>query len=66
MYVTILTYYFGAFDEDMVLYLTILTLIDLYNASYFSFAVKNLGCVFGGSIKEDMLICSYLSDLYGG
>ena len=49
-----LTYKFGVFDEEMVLYLTILTLSALDNASYFYSALGNLVCMSGGRRKEYM------------
>ena len=48
MWVTILTCDFGAFDDDMVVSLTIWTLSDLENASNFTFAVIYLEWVSGG------------------
>ena len=39
---------FGAFDEDIVVSLTKLTLSAVNNDSYFSFAVAYLGYVSGG------------------
>ena len=66
MYVTILTYDFDVFDEDMEVSLTICTLSALENASKFSFAVAYLGCVSGGRINLDMLWCSALSFFHGG
>ena len=55
MYVTILTYDFDVFDEDMEVSLTICTLSALGNASKFSFAVAYLECVSGGRRNLEML-----------
>ena len=55
MYVTSLTCDFGASDEEMVVYLTRLTLSALENASNFYFAVAYLGCVSSGRISLEML-----------
>ena len=48
MYVMSLKCYFGAFDEEMVVSLTRLTLTALENTPKFSFAVAYLECVSGG------------------
>ena len=48
MYVTSLMRDFGAFDEEMVVYLTRLTPSSLDNASVFSFDVAYLKFVFDG------------------
>ena len=66
MYVTSLTWNFGAFDEDMVVYLIGLSLSALENSSKFSCDVAYLGCVYGGRINLEMLWCSALNLLYGG
>ena len=55
IYVTSLTYNFGAFDEEMVVSLTRRTLSALENASKFSFAMEYLGCVSGGKINLGIL-----------
>ena len=55
MYVMSFICDFGAFCEAMLLSLTRLTLINLDNASWFSFSVANLGCVTGWRRKLDML-----------
>ena len=54
MYVITLTCDFGAFYEDMVVSLAGWNLSAPENASYFSFAVLNLGCVSGGRRNLDM------------
>ena len=61
----ILTYYFGAFDEEMVLSLTRWTMSALENASYFYFAMKFLGYLADGMRKEEMWWCYDMRDLYG-
>ena len=66
MYVMILTCDFGAFYEDMGVSLTIWTQSALDNASIISFAVSYLGCMSGGRINIEILLCSALSLLYGG
>ena len=66
MYVISLTCYFCAFDEGMVLSLTILNMRVLDNASSFSFAKANLGSVSGGRRKYDMLWCFALRYSYYG
>ena len=51
MYVTCLTYYFGDFDEDMVVSLTILNMSDIENDSKFYFAVAYSGCLSDGRMN---------------
>ena len=65
IHVISLTYNVGAFDEEMVIYLTIWTLSALENVSYFSFDVSNLGCVSGGRINKEILWCSDLRYFFG-
>ena len=66
MYVMSLKFYFGAFDEDMVLSLTRWNISSIENFSWFYFTVENLGYMSGGRRSLEMLWCSDLSDLYGG
>ena len=55
MCVTNLTHDFGAFDDDMMLSLTIWALSYPENASRFSFAVTYLECMSGGERNLVML-----------
>ena len=66
MYVMSLTCDFGAFDEDIVVYLTIWTLSAIESSSLFSFSMEYLGCVSGGRRNLETFWCSALSYLYGG
>ena len=66
MYVTSLTYDFGALEEGIASSLTIWTRIALDNDSWLSFSVANFGWVSGGSIKEYMLWFSALRYFYAG
>ena len=65
MHVTSLTCYFDAFDEEMVVYLTIWTMSDIENPSKVSFAVVYLECVSGGRKNIEMLWSYGLSFLCG-
>ena len=60
-----LTCYFGAFDDDMVVFLTRWTLSALENASIISFDAAYLECVSGGKRNLVMLQFSALRFLYG-
>ena len=66
MFVTSLTCDFGAFDDEIVVSLTTLTLSALENASKFSFAVTYFKRVSGGRINLVISQFSALSFLYGG
>ena len=55
VYLMSFTFNFGAFDEEMVLSLKILTLSSIEYASWFSFDVENLVCVSGGRINLEVL-----------
>ena len=66
MFVTSLTCDFGAFDDEILVSLTILTISALENASKFSFAVTYFKRVSGGRINLVMSQFSALGFLYGG
>ena len=57
---------FGAFDEEMVGFLTGWNLSALDNYLWFYSSVTNLWYVYGERINLEILSCSSLSDLYGG